>query len=146
MRRRQLPPIPTLRQIENRDKNLNFKETECKTSELCLEPRDKFVTFRPRRDKQPVQFIENTKGNSTVDMHCQTENSTSSKRLMIKPATYDGTGCWTDYKAHFDVCAKLNDWIDLEKGMYLAVSLRGQAQGVFGNLTKSNDYSELIND
>ena len=50
----------------------------------------------------------------------------------IKPATFDGTGHWKDYKAHFDACSELNKWTYKEKGLYLAVSLRGQAQGVFG--------------
>ena len=54
----------------------------------------------------------------------------------VKPATYDGTGHWKDYKAHFDACAELNKWTEKEKGLYLAVSLRGQAQGVFGNLAQ----------
>ena len=37
-------------------------------------------------------------------------------------------------------------WTDKEKGLYLAVSLRGQAQGIFGNLaSKSSDYTELSN-
>ena len=55
-------------------------------------------------------------------------------KSMIKPAIYDGKGPWLDYKSHFDVCAKINDWTDTEKGLYLVVSLRGQAQGVLGNL------------
>ena len=63
----------------------------------------------------------------------------------MKPATYDGTGSWTDYKAHFDACSEINGWTDKEKGLYLSVSLRGQAQGVFGNLvSKTHDYSELV--
>ena len=63
----------------------------------------------------------------------------------VKPATYDGSGNWLDYKAHFDVCAELNDWSDKQKGMYLAVSLRGQAQGVFGNIrNKSYEYTDLV--
>ena len=33
----------------------------------------------------------------------------------------------------------------MEKGLYLAVSLRGQAQGVFGNIsTQSKDYDKLV--
>jgi hypothetical protein len=47
---------------------------------------------------------------------------------------YEGKGSWLDYKSHFDVCAKINDLTDTEKGLYLAASLRGQAQGVLGNL------------
>ena len=63
----------------------------------------------------------------------------------IKPATFDGTGNWLDYKAHFEVCAQLNGWSEQEKGLYLAVSLRGQAQGVFGNIAnRSHDYIELV--
>ena len=64
--------------------------------------------------------------------------------VKVKPATYDGTGHWKDYKAHFDACAELNKWTDKEKGLYLAVSLRDQAQGVFGNLAdKSKHFDEL---
>ncbi|XP_062579100.1 uncharacterized protein LOC134241021 [Saccostrea cucullata] len=41
----------------------------------------------------------------------------------------------------------LNKWTELEKGLYLAVSLRGQAQGVLGNLpnTHKHDYVLLVN-
>ena len=48
----------------------------------------------------------------------------------IKPAT-----SWQDYKSHFDACAMLGKWNELEKVLYLAVSLRGQAKGVLGNLS-----------
>ena len=72
--------------------------------------------------------------------------SPDKRGAKLKPATFDGTVHWTDYKAHFDACAELNGWTDKEKGLYLAVSMRGQAQGVFGNLaSKSNDYAELSN-
>ena len=64
---------------------------------------------------------------------------------MMRPATYDGSGSCTDYKAAFDACSNLNGWDDKLKGLYLSVSLRGQAQGVFGNLdTERTDYSSLV--
>lgn len=47
-----------------------------------------------------------------------------------KPATFDGS----DYKSHFEVCAALNGWKDREKGFYLEVSLRGNAQGCSATL------------
>ena len=63
----------------------------------------------------------------------------------MKPATFDGTGSWLDYRAHFDAVAEINRWSQTEKGLYLAVSLRGQAKGVFGNLsTQSKDYDKLV--
>jgi hypothetical protein len=53
-------------------------------------------------------------------------------RQMIKPATYDGSGPWRDYHAHFEACAELNAWNYNHRGLYLAVSLRGNAQGIIG--------------
>jgi hypothetical protein len=55
-------------------------------------------------------------------------------RQMIKPATYDGSGPWRDYHAHFEACAELSAWNYNQRGLYLAVSLRGNAQGVLGNM------------
>ena len=74
--------------------------------------------------------------NSTVDRIKYTQ----------KPATFDGLTSWIDYKSHFEICAELNQWSDTEKGMYLAVSLRGQAQGVLGNLPErlKRDYYSLL--
>lgn len=60
------------------------------------------------------------------------------KRTFIKPATFDGSTNWSDFNSHFEVCAELNCLLVFEKGMYLAVSLRGNSQGVLGNLP-SND-------
>ena len=56
------------------------------------------------------------------------------KKIDIKPASFDGTNSWKDYKSHFDACAKINNWSIEEKELFLAVSLRGQAQGVLGDL------------
>ena len=74
--------------------------------------------------------------------------SGSSTKLVhkIKPATYDGSTSWLDYKSHFEACAKLGQWTEEEKGLYLSVSLRGHTQGVLGNLHESEqlNYAELI--
>lgn len=48
----------------------------------------------------------------------------------VKPATYDGSGLWNDYLSHFESVCLLNEWSETEKGLYLAASLRGLAQGV----------------
>lgn len=68
-----------------------------------------------------------------------------SKDVTIKPATFDGSVAWLDYKAHFEACAELNGWTKAQKGLYLSVSLRGHAQGVFGNLgSGKHDYDDLV--
>jgi hypothetical protein len=41
--------------------------------------------------------------------------------------------------------SKLNEWTENEKGLFLAASLRGQAQGVLGDLPgDSSDYRYLV--
>ena len=66
--------------------------------------------------------------------------------MLIKPATYDGTLSWLDYKSHFEACATLGHWTEGDKALYLAVSLRGQAQSVLGYLALGvlKNYDELI--
>ena len=65
---------------------------------------------------------------------------------LMKPATYDGTGLWNDYLSHFESVSLINHWTDLEKGLYLAASLRGQAQGVLGNQATGDrqNYQKLV--
>jgi hypothetical protein len=53
---------------------------------------------------------------------------------MVKPDKFDGSTSWVNFKSHFEICAELNGWTLTEKGMYLDVALRGQAQSVLGNL------------
>ena len=65
-------------------------------------------------------------------------------KTMMKPATFDSSVAWTDYKAHFQAYADLNGWPDEQKGLYLSVSLRGQAQGVFDNLGRKPSYKKLL--
>ena len=97
-----------------------------------------FVTVRqkkPAEKKMSDQALDTTKE----------KDAGAGRNVMMRPATYDGSGSWTDYKAHFDACSNLNRWDDKQKGLYLSVSLRGQAQGVFGNLdTERTDYSSLV--
>ena len=67
-------------------------------------------------------------------------------REHMMPATNDGTIAWQDYHSHFEAYADLNGWTEKAKGTYLAVSLRGNALGVLGNLPRGQtpDYRELV--
>ena len=73
----------------------------------------------------------------------EVENSDKKKEMVepskksgfiTKPAAFDGSTSWIDYRSHFDMCSELNNWTVKQKGLYLGVSLRGLAQGVLGNL------------
>jgi hypothetical protein len=67
-------------------------------------------------------------------------------RKYRKPATYDGTGNWSDYLVHFEIVAEINKWEEGEKALELATCLRGAAQGVLGDLRPENrrNFSHLV--
>ncbi|XP_056014993.1 uncharacterized protein LOC130052872 [Ostrea edulis] len=97
------------------------------------------VTYRRQRSPSNLCTTDSNRINRQV---------TDSRRPhdYIKPATFDGTGSWVDYKSHFEACSSLNQWTDSEKGLYLSVSLRGQAMSVLGNLPKqlTRSYEEIV--
>lgn len=62
-------------------------------------------------------------------------------KTIMKPATFDGTSSWIDYKAHFEACCSINLWNPRQKSLYLAASLRGQAQTVLGNIKTGTVYT-----
>ena len=67
-------------------------------------------------------------------------------RPLILPDHFDGSISWTDYLAHFEMCAEVNQWSDLDKARFLSVSLRGAAQQVMGDLNERDhkDYRALV--
>ena len=70
------------------------------------------------------------------------------RRFSRKPCVYvdryDGTTPWTDYKAHFETCAELNGWDDIEKANFLAASLKGRAQQILSGWRREKGYVELV--
>lgn len=70
----------------------------------------------------------------------QTEN-----KITIKPATYDGSSSWLDYKCHFESCVNVNGWSEEKKGLFLALSLRSQAHAVLSDLpSESRQHYETL--
>ena len=70
----------------------------------------------------------------------------SSTKLVVRPAVFNGSTPWEDYKAQFDLVAGLNSWHQATKATYLAVSLCGPAQAVLGDLDENqrSNYKDLI--
>ena len=92
-----------------------------------------------------VNLSENQLINWLDDKTATTRQTKDRRTMLVKAATYDGSSSWLDYKAHFETCAEINNWTNTEKGLYLAVALRGQAQSVMGNLSdKSKYYDSLV--
>ena len=94
------------------------------------------VTLRRGQDSR----MQDDNNSDTVN----TNRRPQTKAVTVKAATYDGTTSWVDYKSHFEACARINGWN--EKGLYLAVALRGQAQGILGDLViaQQQDYESLV--
>ena len=89
----------------------------------------------------------NTKNEITdIDKQCR-NSEPHNQGVKCKPATYDGISSWIDYKSHFDMVALVNNWTENQKGLYLAVSLRGQAQAVLGDLPTDvrSNFVTLVN-
>ena len=81
------------------------------------------------------------------DDNCSDQMRNCNQGVKVKPATYDGVNSWIDYKSHFNMVAKVNNWSLEQKGLYLAVSLRGQAQAILGDLPHEDQssYDILVN-
>ncbi|XP_060590432.1 uncharacterized protein LOC132745500 [Ruditapes philippinarum] len=128
--RRLLPSLPV--QSENYERDVKDR---------MITQRRRIVDLLPPETQKEQHKLDNYQtSDKSFDFKVKDARST-----FMKPATYDGTCEWTNYKAHFDACATLNGWNENEKGLYLSVSLRGQALGVFGNLTtKTHNYEELV--
>jgi hypothetical protein len=64
----------------------------------------------------------------------------------VVPDKFDGSIPWNDYCTHFNICADINGWNDNQKAKFLAVSLRGSAQMLLGDLSPTylEDYGRLV--
>ena len=65
----------------------------------------------------------------------QVANQRRPQKPVVLPDKFDGSIAWQDYKAHFELCAELNKWSSVQKANYLAVSLRGTAQELLGDMS-----------
>lgn len=123
------------RQLDHTRTKVRFNEkmdTRVETNRNVIEPRVNTGNVTERRYRRPT-----VQGKETETRRFN--------RRVVKATTYDASGSWLDYKTHFNTVGKLNEWTEEEKGLFLAASLRGQAQAVLGNLPVDNtDYYYLV--
>ena len=102
--------------------------------------RQRIQTTRNRRLPSPP-LVRPSPGPTSINI-----DTADKSKLSFKPDKFDGTHSWLDYHSHFEACAEINDWSLHQKGLYLAVSLQGQARGVLGNLPRGTqpDYLTLV--
>ena len=64
----------------------------------------------------------------------------------MKPQTYNGDEDWESYLNHFELCAELGRWSYQDRVLYLAASLRGNAQVYYMTLipAERSSYHTLV--
>ena len=74
--------------------------------------------------------------------------SRSSERgRNAKVDRFDGVGeSWVDYRMHFEVTARLNNWSDCEKSLSLVAAMKGGAQRIVQHLSDAerSSYKNII--
>lgn len=67
-------------------------------------------------------------------------------KTMQRAPPYDGRSTWEAYRTQFEMLARVNNWNEVEKATYLAVSLKGPALTVLSNTSRDNlyNYSSLV--
>ncbi|ESO01779.1 hypothetical protein HELRODRAFT_160941 [Helobdella robusta] len=66
-----------------------------------------------------------------------------SRRELLRPDRFDGTGCLKTFLKKFEICARYNNWNLVDMEAYLSCSLTGEAAQVLWDLTGLG-YQELV--
>ena len=64
------------------------------------------------------------------------------RKPILRPQNYSGVSSWHDYRQHFENCAAINGWNDMEKLLFLSAALTETATSVLVGV-KYDSYSEL---
>ncbi|CAG2228360.1 unnamed protein product [Mytilus edulis] len=115
----------------NTHKTVKFSQIDLKEGDtLPLPINNSYVRERDKTDKSKYRHTDHT----------------DNFGVKVKPCKYDGSTSWMDYLSHFEMCALVNNWSENQKGLYLAVSLMGQAQAVLGDLPseKRQNFFDLV--
>ena len=107
---------------------------------------DLSVNFEsPRRQIYSTnQFAsENQLDNSSADLFTPCRKFT---KPVKNPTDYDGTQSLRDYLKHFERCSVVNGWRKDEAAVFLATSLRGEAQKMLGGMSGSDclNYVKIV--
>ena len=101
---------------------------------------------QPHSTEEPCTGTPHNTQTSSSSQSTIPRNKSTSGKPKNTPSTFEGTTPWIDFKTHFKCCAVLNEWDDKQKGLFLAVSLRGAAQQVlsFVKAEGNAEYEELM--
>ena len=66
-----------------------------------------------------------------------------SRGSFVQPDRLDGSVCWQDYITHFEICAEINEWSDVQRATHLAVSLQGPALELLCDMPREMRHSYI---
>ena len=116
----------SLRKELQEEVRAELREVRSSEEEWRREPRANIEPFVPLC---PSAFIP-----SMTPLPTGTDGSMPRAGATQWPALYDGCSSWDAHITQFEMLAQLNHWMEMEKAMLLAVSLRGVASTVLSNL------------
>jgi len=107
--------------------------------------KERKIRSHSQRDKTIVS--EYTSDNSDDDDSLAQTAKVARRKPPVKLRTYDGTTSWETFFAHFQSCAKYNNWTYKDKLSQLEAALIGDAEQVLWDSGQvgSISLSELIN-
>ncbi|KAL3887477.1 hypothetical protein ACJMK2_027418 [Sinanodonta woodiana] len=72
-----------------------------------------------------LENVANTSGNITYQenprcsAYCANANlNRNFQKPLVRPATYDGSEPWEDFRVHFQLVAEINNWTEDQKAMF----------------------------
>ena len=106
----------------------------------------------PEQERQSRLTMEAEYLGIPIDPHASRDISGNASCSILhtsphmKPQTYNGDENWESYLDHFELCAKLGRWSYQDRVLYLAASLRGNAQVYYMTLmpAERSSYHTLV--
>ena len=91
----------------------------------------------------PFVSLESEPNNNLADLFTPRQNFS---KPVKNPVDYDGTQSLRDYLKHFERCSVVNGWNKDEAAVFLAASLRGEAQKVLNGMSDSDcrNYAKIV--
>lgn len=139
---------------ENSIVDSGFKEMSCSTpvnpfkpgnpftpaSDSSLDPSVNYFGSSSRRFPSANPFAPE---NDSADLFTHHRKFT---KPVKNPADYDGTQSLRDYLKHFERCSVVNGWSKEEAAVFLAASLRGEAQKVLNGMSDGDcqNYAKIV--
>ena len=121
------------------DRFRNLRPQEDRSNRACpLQGEIHHINAEGYRDRDRHEYYSSSAASQQPQQNAQHHQGSSKPNIL--PEKFSGETSWDDYMVHFQMCAEINGWSQAQKASFLAVSLRGPAQQVLGDLGTAFRY------